>query len=327
MTTTLERPPTHSAALPTSTGAAKRWWILAVLGIAQLMVVLDATVVNIALPTAQADLGFSDNATASGSSPPTRWPSVSLLLIGGRIADLFGRKRVFLIGLVGFALASAVGGAAVNVGMLIAARAVQGRLRRAARTGDPVAADHHLHRAEGARQGVRRLRRHRRRAAPRSVCCSAAFLTEYANWRWTHVRQPDLRRRRARSVATCCSSAARRPSGPSSTSPAPSSCRPACSRSSSASRTPRPTAGPTPSPSASSWPPACCSTAFVALQTPGRPPAAAAAHRARPQPRRRLPRHVRGGRRDVRGLPVPDLLPAELARLQRRSAPASRSCR
>ena len=103
----------------------KRWWILAILGIAQLMVVLDATIVNIALPTAQKDLGFSNDAR--------QWIVTayalafgSLLLLGGRIADVFGRKWVFIIGLVGFALASAVGGAAVNVGMLIAARAVQG---------------------------------------------------------------------------------------------------------------------------------------------------------------------------------------------------------
>jgi MFS family permease len=127
VTATLQKPPTTAATPPLGTAASstKRWWILAILGIAQLMVVLDATVVNIALPTAQADLGFSDNAR--------QWIVTSyalafgsLLLIGGRIADVIGRKWVFIIGLVGFALASAVGGAAVNVGMLIGARAVQG---------------------------------------------------------------------------------------------------------------------------------------------------------------------------------------------------------
>jgi EmrB/QacA subfamily drug resistance transporter len=123
-TTSLQKAPTRAPAAD-ATSNTKRWWILAVLGIAQLMVVLDATVVNIALPTAQADLGFSDNAR--------QWIVTayalafgSLLLIGGRIADVFGRKWVFIIGLVGFALASAVGGASVNVGMLIGARAVQG---------------------------------------------------------------------------------------------------------------------------------------------------------------------------------------------------------
>ena len=104
---------------------SRRWWILAILGIAQLMVVLDATIVNIALPSAQHDLGFSDDnrqwivtayALAFGS----------LLLIAGRIGDLFGRKFVFMAGLVGFAVASAVGGAAQTFGVLVAARAAQG---------------------------------------------------------------------------------------------------------------------------------------------------------------------------------------------------------
>ncbi|MFF1395270.1 DHA2 family efflux MFS transporter permease subunit [Streptomyces sp. NPDC058287] len=102
-----------------------RWWILAVVGIAQLMVVLDATIVNIALPSAQRDLGFSDGnrqwivtayALAFGS----------LLLLGGRIADLVGRKIVFMAGLAGFAAASALGGAATGFGMLVGARALQG---------------------------------------------------------------------------------------------------------------------------------------------------------------------------------------------------------
>jgi EmrB/QacA subfamily drug resistance transporter len=104
---------------------ARRWWILAVLGIAQLMVVLDATVVNIALPHAQASLGFSD---ADRQWIVTAYSLAfgSLLLIGGRIADIVGRRRTLLIGAAGFAIASAVGGAAQNFGMLAAARAVQG---------------------------------------------------------------------------------------------------------------------------------------------------------------------------------------------------------
>ncbi|MCQ4208756.1 MULTISPECIES: MFS transporter [Streptomyces] len=102
-----------------------RWLILGVIGIAQLMVVLDATIVNIALPSAQQDLGFSDGnrqwivtayALAFGS----------LLLLGGRVADLVGRKAVFLAGLAGFAAASAFGGAATSFGMLVGARALQG---------------------------------------------------------------------------------------------------------------------------------------------------------------------------------------------------------
>jgi EmrB/QacA subfamily drug resistance transporter len=103
----------------------KRWLILSVLGLAQLMVVLDSTIVNIALPSAQKALGFS---TADRQWVVTAYSLAfgGLLLLGGRLADLFGRKRTFIIGLIGFALASAVGGVAQNFGMLIAARGVQG---------------------------------------------------------------------------------------------------------------------------------------------------------------------------------------------------------
>jgi EmrB/QacA subfamily drug resistance transporter len=103
----------------------RRWAILAMIGIAQLMVILDATIVNIALPSAQEALGFSDDnrqwivtayALAFGS----------LLLLGGRLGDLFGRKWTFIVGLIGFALASAIGGAAQSFGVLVGARALQG---------------------------------------------------------------------------------------------------------------------------------------------------------------------------------------------------------
>ncbi len=102
-----------------------RWLILAVIGIAQLMVVLDATIVNIALPTAQRDLAFSDE---SRQWVITAYALAfgSLLLVGGRLGDLYGRKRVFVTGLVGFAVASAIGGAAGSFGVLVAARALQG---------------------------------------------------------------------------------------------------------------------------------------------------------------------------------------------------------
>jgi EmrB/QacA subfamily drug resistance transporter len=103
----------------------RRWLILAVLCIAQLMVVLDATVVNIALPSAQKALHFSD---ANRQWMVTAYTLAfgSLLLLGGRLSDLFGRRRTLVTGLVGFALASAVGGAAQSFNVLIAARAVQG---------------------------------------------------------------------------------------------------------------------------------------------------------------------------------------------------------
>src|SRR5260370_9198206 len=103
----------------------RRWLVLLVVAVAQLMVVLDATVVNIALPSAQHALGFSNNdrqwvvttyALAFGS----------LLLLGGRIGDMFSRKRVFITGLAAFAVASAIGGASVSFPMLVTARTLQG---------------------------------------------------------------------------------------------------------------------------------------------------------------------------------------------------------
>src|SRR6266545_4391081 len=109
----------------TDANYARRWWIMAIIGIAQLMVVLDATVVNIAMPSAQQALGFSDGdrqwiITAYALS------FGSLLLFGGRLSDLFGRKRTLIVGLIGFAVASAAGGAAQSFSVLVAARAFQG---------------------------------------------------------------------------------------------------------------------------------------------------------------------------------------------------------
>ena len=103
----------------------KRWLILGLLGIAQLMVVLDATIVNIALPSAQKELGFSDD---SRQWIVTAYALAfgSLLLLGGRIGDLFGRKWTFIAGLAGFATASAIGGAAQSFEVLVGARALQG---------------------------------------------------------------------------------------------------------------------------------------------------------------------------------------------------------
>src|SRR5215212_7100916 len=105
----LEEPRTMTA--PANPDSKRRWLILVLIALAQLMVVLDATVVNIALPSAQKALGFSNDFR--------QWIVIayalsfgSLLLLGGRLGDMFGRKRVFIIGLAGFATASAVGGLA-----------------------------------------------------------------------------------------------------------------------------------------------------------------------------------------------------------------------
>ncbi|WP_082556251.1 MFS transporter [Aeromicrobium sp. Root472D3] len=103
----------------------RRWLALVVIAVAQLMVVLDASIVNIALPSAQEALGISD---ANRQWVVTAYALAfgGLLLLGGRVADFVGRKRAFIIGLVGFGIASAVGGLAQNQIELFGARALQG---------------------------------------------------------------------------------------------------------------------------------------------------------------------------------------------------------
>ena len=112
---------------PTAVSSAgeRRWLILGVIGLAQLMVVLDVTVMNIALPSAQRALHVT---TADRQWVVTAYTLAfgSLLLLGGRLADLLGRKVMFLAGLAGFAGVSAVGGASANFAMLVTARACQG---------------------------------------------------------------------------------------------------------------------------------------------------------------------------------------------------------
>src|SRR5215203_2717550 len=150
----------------------RRWLILGVIGIAQLMVVLDATIVNIALPSAQRDLGFSDD---SRQWIVTAYALAfgSLLLLGGRLGDLFGRKWAFTGGLLGFATASAVGGAAGSFGVLVAARATQASSARCSRPPrsrcsrprSPTRTSAARHSASTARSPA---------AARRSGCCWAA---------------------------------------------------------------------------------------------------------------------------------------------------------
>jgi EmrB/QacA subfamily drug resistance transporter len=113
---------------PTTAGSGlgqRRWLVLGVIGIAQLMVVLDLTIMNIALPSAQRALHFT---TVDRQWVVTAYALTfgSFLLLGGRLADLLGRKVTFLTGLVGFAVVSAIGGASVNFAMLVTARACQG---------------------------------------------------------------------------------------------------------------------------------------------------------------------------------------------------------
>jgi MFS family permease len=103
----------------------RRWLILVVVAVAQLMVVLDATIVNIALPSAQHALGFA-NSDRQWVVTAYALAFGSLLLVGGRLGDMFSRKWIFIIGLIGFAVASALGGAADSFLMLVSARALQG---------------------------------------------------------------------------------------------------------------------------------------------------------------------------------------------------------
>jgi len=123
------RGPADAAPPASGTGSAaldpRRWLVLAVVGLAQLMIVLDLTVVTIALPSAQRSLHF---ATVDRQWVVTAYALAfgSLLLLGGRLADLLGRKVTFMAGLAGFAAVSAVGGAATSFAMLVAARACQG---------------------------------------------------------------------------------------------------------------------------------------------------------------------------------------------------------
>ena len=103
----------------------KKWLALALLALAQFVVVLDASIVNVALPSIGSDLEFSQNDLSWVVNGYTLFFG-GFLLLGGRMADLIGRRRLFVAGLIVFALASLAGGLATSSGMLIAARAVQG---------------------------------------------------------------------------------------------------------------------------------------------------------------------------------------------------------
>ncbi|WP_267244023.1 MFS transporter [Streptomyces sp. PR69] len=160
-----------------------RWKALVFIALAQLMVVLDATIVNIALPTAQHDLGISD---ANRQWVITAYALAfgGLLLFGGRVADLWGRKRTFVVGLLGFAAASALGGAATGEAMMLGARALQGvfgaLLAPAALSLLAVTFTDAKERAKafgiyGAIAG----------GGGAVGLILGGFLTEYLNWRWT----------------------------------------------------------------------------------------------------------------------------------------------
>jgi EmrB/QacA subfamily drug resistance transporter len=110
---------------PAAAQVDRRWLVLVVVATAQLMVVLDSTVVNIALPSAQRELGFP-NSDRQWVVTAYALAFGSLLLVGGRLGDMYSRKWVFITGLAGFAVSSAIGGAAVSFEMLVVARTLQG---------------------------------------------------------------------------------------------------------------------------------------------------------------------------------------------------------
>ncbi|MFL6157938.1 MAG: MFS transporter [Marmoricola sp.] len=169
---------------PTEVGAdPRRWLALVVIAVAQLMVVLDASIVNIALPSAQHALGITD---ANRQWVVTAYALAfgGLLLLGGRIADFIGRKRAFIIGLVGFGVASAVGGLAQNQGELFGSRALQGAfaalMAPAALSLITVTFSEPRERAKafGVYGGISG-------GGAALGLILGGVLTEYASWRWT----------------------------------------------------------------------------------------------------------------------------------------------
>ncbi len=161
----------------------KRFRALAVIAVAQLMVVLDASVVIIALPSAQRALHIS---TANREWMLTAYTLAfaGLLLLGGRIADYFGRKRMFVISLIGFAAASALGGLAQNAAMLFSARALQGAF---AAVMAPSALSLLTVTFTESKERARAFGVYGGIAGGGAAIglILGGFLTEYASWRWT----------------------------------------------------------------------------------------------------------------------------------------------
>lgn len=181
MPSSLTAPAAPSRGAPTL--SARRWWLLIAMCIAQLMVILDATIVNIALPDAQRSLGF-DAANRHWVVTAYALTFGSLLLIGGRVADLIGRRAAILIGLAGFGLASALGGAAVDLPMLVIARGLQGLFGAllAPATLAVISTTFTDERERGKAFGIYGSVAAGGGAAGLLL---GGVLTEYASWRWT----------------------------------------------------------------------------------------------------------------------------------------------
>ena len=106
--------------------ATNPWVVLVLICLAQFMVVLDATIVNVALPHIQSSLGFKNEASLQWVINAYTLVFAGFLLLGGRVGDLLGRKRFFMVGLVIFTVASLLNGLSTSSGMLIGFRALQG---------------------------------------------------------------------------------------------------------------------------------------------------------------------------------------------------------
>jgi EmrB/QacA subfamily drug resistance transporter len=160
-----------------------RWLALAVIAVSQLLIVLDATIVNIALPTAQKALHISD-ADRQWMITAYTLAFGGLLLLGGRIADYTGRKRAFIIGLLGFAAASALGGLAQNAAMLFSARALQGAFGALMA---PAALSLLTVTFTDAKERARAFGVYGAIAGGGGAVglLMGGLLTEYASWRWT----------------------------------------------------------------------------------------------------------------------------------------------
>ena len=150
-----------------------RWKALAVVCAAFFMTILDVSIVNVALPSIGESLDFSrENLQWVVTAYAITFGG--FLLLGGRAADLFGRRRVFLVGVVVFTVASLLCGLASSEGVLIGARAAAGARRRDHLAGCALDRHDHLRGGRGAQQGARDLGRDGRSRAPRSACSPAA---------------------------------------------------------------------------------------------------------------------------------------------------------
>ena len=191
----------------------KRWIALIVLCLGDLMIVLDTTIVNVALPSIREDLAFSQTSLVWVVNA-YMLTFGGFLLLGGRLGDLYGHRRLFLLGIALFTLASAACGLAGSQPMLIAARAVQGPRRRGRFRGRALAHHESVHRAGRAREGdgLLRLRDGRRRIDRRAARRRADQRVQLA---LDLPRESADRRRGVRALPRCCCrpAAARRATG------------------------------------------------------------------------------------------------------------------